>query len=42
MMSITDHNYIRANAEAMGEVEEKGVAYIPGIEISTSSYESAG
>ncbi len=33
MMSITDHNCVRANAEAMNLAKEKGIRYIPGIEI---------
>lgn len=33
IMSITDHNCARANAEAVSAAKEKGIAYIPGIEI---------
>ena len=36
MMSITDHNCVRANAEAMNLAKEKGIRYIPGIEIDCS------
>ncbi len=32
-MSITDHNCARANSEAQAAAKEKGIAYIPGIEI---------
>jgi len=32
-MSITDHNTVRANAEAEEEAKKKGIHYIPGIEI---------
>lgn len=32
-MSITDHNCARANAEAEPIAQEKGITYIPGIEI---------
>ncbi len=33
IMSITDHNCARANAEAIPAAAEKGIVYIPGIEI---------
>lgn len=32
-MSITDHNCVKANFEAEGLAEKKGIAYVPGIEI---------
>lgn len=33
MMSVTDHNCAKANEEAAKAAKEKGIAYIPGIEI---------
>lgn len=33
VMSVTDHNCARANEEAQRAAEEKGIRYIPGIEI---------
>ena len=33
IMSVTDHNCVRANAEAEKAAKEKGICYIPGIEI---------
>ncbi|MDE7018827.1 MAG: PHP domain-containing protein [Lachnospiraceae bacterium] len=33
MMSVTDHNCAKANEEAMKAAKEKGITYIPGIEI---------
>lgn len=33
MMSVTDHNCAKANEEASKAAQEKGIAYIPGIEI---------
>ncbi|MEY8391906.1 PHP domain-containing protein [Lachnospiraceae bacterium] len=33
LMSITDHNCVRANKEAVLSAEEKNITYIPGIEI---------
>ena len=33
IMSITDHNCAKANEEAKEAAQEKGIAYIPGIEI---------
>lgn len=32
-MSITDHNCVRANAEARAQAEAKGIRYISGVEI---------
>lgn len=32
-MSITDHNCVKANEEAAKSAEEKGIVYIPGVEI---------
>lgn len=36
MMSVTDHNCVKANEEASKAAQEKGIAYIPGIEIDCS------
>lgn len=33
VMSVTDHNCARANEEAQKAAEEKGIRYVPGIEI---------
>jgi hypothetical protein len=33
VMSVTDHNCAKANAEAQRAAKEKGIRYIPGIEI---------
>lgn len=33
LMSIADHNCVRANEEAMKEAQKRGITYIPGIEI---------
>lgn len=33
MMSVNDHNCAKANEEAMKAAKEKGITYIPGIEI---------
>ncbi len=33
MMSVTDHNCVKANEEAAKAAEKKGINYIPGIEI---------
>ena len=33
MVSITDHNCVKANEEAIKAAKEKGIIYIPGIEI---------
>lgn len=33
MMSVTDHNTVRGNAEAKKAAEERRICYIPGIEI---------
>lgn len=33
MMSVTDHNCAKANGEAQKAAEEKGIRYVPGIEI---------
>lgn len=33
MVSVTDHNCVKANEEAAKAAAEKGIAYIPGIEI---------
>lgn len=33
IMSVTDHNCVRANAEAKEAATERGICYIPGIEI---------
>lgn len=34
MVSVTDHNCIKANEEASKIAKEKGISYIPGIEIN--------
>lgn len=33
MMSVTDHNCVKANEEAQEAAKERGILYIPGIEI---------
>lgn len=33
MMSVTDHNCVRANTEAIASAKENGIAYLTGIEI---------
>lgn len=33
MMSVTDHNCVKANEEAQEAAKEKGILYIPGVEI---------
>lgn len=33
IMSVTDHNCVKANMEAQSTAKEKGIIYIPGIEI---------
>lgn len=33
MMSVTDHNCVRANEEAKACAEQKGIDYVPGVEI---------
>ncbi len=36
IMSVTDHNCARANTQARAAAEERGITYIPGIEIDCS------
>ena len=33
MMSVTDHNCVKANEEAAKAAKERGISYIPGVEI---------